>query len=148
MYGLRIEMAIGRITVEADPAEVLVLLADLPGMLDWTAAEAVEVLGRDGAGRPVLARWRERFGPLPDAFVLQYDWNEHGVRWRLTEGRILKTEDGCYTVHPVSDGGAAVVYSLRLGLAVWLPAWLRSRIESAVVDATLSALRGRLGERG
>lgn len=139
-------MAIGQITVEADTAEVLALLTDLTGMLDWTAAEAVEVMAHDTAGRPALARWQERYGPVPDEFVLEYDWDNDGVSWRLTQGRILKTEDGRYTLRPAPGGGTAISYSLRLGLAIWIPQCVRSRIESGVVESTLSALKNRIEE--
>ncbi len=137
-------MAIGRITVDADTAEVTAVLADLPAMVEWTAAEAVEVLAHDSHGRPSVARWRERYGPLPDEFVLSYDWHDDGVSWRLTEGRILKVEDGRYTLSPAPDGGSTVVYSLRLGLGLWLPPCVRSRLETFVVDSTLSALERRV----
>lgn len=136
-------MAIGRITVEADTAEVTAVLTDLPAMVEWTAAEAVQILAHDNQGRPSKARWRERFGPLSDDFVLSYTWHDDGVSWRLTEGRILKTEDGRYTLSPAPGGRTAVVYRLRLGLALWLPRCVLTRIETFVVDSTLSALKGR-----
>ncbi|MDY6996070.1 MAG: cyclase [Actinomycetota bacterium] len=137
-------MAIGRITVDRDAAAVTAVLADLPAMVEWTAAESVDVIASDDRGRPNVARWRERYGPLRDDFVLSYDWHDDGVSWTLTEGRILTTEDGRYTLGPAPGGGTAVVYSVRLGLALWLPRLVLSRIESFVVDSTLAALKRRV----
>lgn len=81
-------MATCEITVNATAAHVMDVLANLPGMLEWSAADSVAVIERDPAGRPTLARWRERYGPLPDEFLLEYLWNgDESVRWRLVEGQ-------------------------------------------------------------
>lgn len=80
-------MATGRMTISATAAQIMDVLVDLPGMLEWSPAVSVTVIERDHAGRPARARWRERYGPLPDEFVLEYHWDgEQGVRWHLACG--------------------------------------------------------------
>jgi hypothetical protein len=56
-------MATGHITITATPAEVMDVLADLSGMLEWSPAQSVTVIERDSTGLPTLARWRESYGP-------------------------------------------------------------------------------------
>lgn len=53
-------MAIGQITISATSAEVMDVLADLLGMLEWSPAHSVTVVERDSVGRLTRARWRER----------------------------------------------------------------------------------------
>lgn len=122
----------------------MAVLTDLPGMIEWTAAESVTVTERDDGGRPLRARWREHYGPLADEFVLEYRWHgDDGVSWRLLEGRILKKENGSYRLSATRDG-TTIAYTLELGVRLWIPPCIRSRIESAVIDSTLVALARRL----
>jgi len=137
-------MATGEIAIAATPAEIMDVLADVPGMLEWAPAQSVTVLEHDSAGRPTRARWRENHGPLRDEFVLQYDWDGAGVSWRLIEGRILKKEDGRYTVRAGPAGGTEVTYSLELGIGVWVLPSIRSWLELKIVTGTLASLKGRL----
>ena len=137
-------MATGQTTIAASAAEISTVLADLPGMLDWSPADSVQVLECDDRARPVLARWRERYGPLTDEFVLEYRWgDDHSVSWRLLQGRILKKENGRYRLIPTGTG-TTVVYILEVGIGLWLPPCIRSRVESAIIDATLVALKRRV----
>ncbi|MCX2930957.1 SRPBCC family protein [Mycobacterium sp. CVI_P3] len=138
-------MATAQTTITAPAAEIIAVLADLPGMLDWSAADSVQVIEYDAQARPVLARWREHYGPLPDEFVLRYEWDgDTGVSWRLVQGRILKKEDGHYRLSPAPAGATTVEYQLALGIGVWLPPCIRSRLEATIVDATLAALKRRV----
>ena len=138
-------MATGEITVNATAAHVMDVLADLPGMLEWSAADSVAVIERDPVGRPTLARWRERYGPLSDEFVLEYFWNgDESASWRLVEGRILKKEDGCCSLTVAGDGRTKVAYSLELGIGLWIWSGIRSRVESLIVTSTLTALKRRV----
>ncbi|MGY4710584.1 SRPBCC family protein [Mycolicibacterium sp. CBM1] len=137
-------MAIGQTTIAAPAADIIAVLADLPGMLEWSPADSVEVIERDSQARPVLARWREHYGPLADDFVLRYQWDgDTGLSWQLVAGRILKKEDGRYRL--IAEGtGTTVEYHLELGIGVWVPRCIRSRLESMIVDATLTALKRRV----
>jgi hypothetical protein len=137
-------MATRQITIAANVAEVMQALADLPGMLQWSSAQAVEVIEWDPAGRPTRARWRERYGPLLDEFVLQYHWHTQGVSWRLSEGRILKRENGCYQLDAVAGDCTNLTYSLELGIGVPIPKCVRMRIESLIIRTTLDALKKHL----
>lgn len=113
-----------------------------PHLID---AVSVTVIERDSAGRPTRARWRESYGPLPDEFVLEYHWDgDEGVSWRLIEGRILKKEDGRYILADVAGGGTKVTYSFELGIGVWVPPSIRSRLESMIINRALTALKHRV----
>jgi len=137
-------MATGQITVTATAAAIMDVLADLPGMLEWSAADTVTVTECDSAGRPTSARWHERYGPVSDEFVLQYQWDDDGVSWRLLQGRILKKEDGRYRLAAAAVGQTTVAYTLELGFGVWVLPCIRSRVESMVVGQTLAALKRRV----
>lgn len=135
-------MATSHTTISATPAEIMAVLADLPGMAVWSAAKSVEVLQHQPDGRPVRARWREDYGPIPDEFVLDYTWDaDRSVSWRLIEGRILKREDGRYELTPNPSGGTDVTFSMELGVGVWMLPPLWRRIESGIVSSGLDALK-------
>ncbi|MCB0930559.1 MAG: SRPBCC family protein [Mycobacterium sp.] len=136
-------MSTGQITVTATPAEVAAALADLSAMVEWSGAAAVTVIERDDAGRPTRARWRESYGPLRDEFVLQYKWAPDGVSWWLLEGRILKRENGRYQLDALGGGRTRVTYSLEIGIGMPVPACIRRRVESILIEATLKALKNQ-----
>lgn len=137
-------MAVGEIDIAAQPRAIMEILVDLPGMVEWSAANSVEVLERHPDGRPAVASWTESYGPIRDSFVLSYRWEgESEVRWRLLEGRVLKKEDGHYRLTDVGGGVTNVELELKLGIGVWVLPILRTRLEAVIINGTLSALKRR-----
>lgn len=134
-------MTSGTATIATTPDTIMTVLADLPGMLAWSPAQSVEVTESDDAGRPRQARWRERYGPLQDEFVLRYQWHDRAVSWWLLHGRILKRENGRFELDALRCGGTQLTYSLELGIVVPLPPCVRTRIESLVIASTLESLK-------
>ena len=141
-------MAVGEINIEAQPREIMEILADLPGTVEWSAANSVEVLERHPDGRPAVASWNEAYGPIRDRFVLSYEWDgDSEVRWRLLEGRVLKKEDGRYRLTDVGGGVTSVELKLKLGIGMWVLPILRTRLETMIVNGTLTALKQRAESR-
>lgn len=137
-------MAVGEIDIAARPRAIMEILADLPGTVEWSAAKSVDVLERHPDGRPAVACWNESYGPIRDRFVLSYEWDgDSEVRWRLLEGRVLKKEDGRYRLTDAGGGVTGVELELKLGIGVWVIPILRTRLETMIVNGTLSALKQR-----
>ncbi len=130
------------IDIAASPESIMDVLANLPAVASWAESTSVEVLQVHADGRPARARWSESYGPIPDEFILDYEWNgDESFSWRLVEGRVLQREDGKYELTDVGQGVTRVRYSLDLGLAIPLPTLVTDKIASSVVAAGLVALK-------
>ncbi|CAN5505503.1 SRPBCC family protein [soil metagenome] len=137
-------MAVGEIDIEALPREIMEILADLTGTVEWSAASSVDVMEHHPDGRPAVAAWSESYGPIRDTFVLSYEWEgDSEVRWRLLEGRVLKKEDGRYRLTAIGGEATRVELELTLGIGVWVLPILRTGIEAMIVGNTLKALKRR-----
>ncbi len=125
-------------------------LADLHAMAAWGGGGvSVEVLQTHPDGRPRLARWRESYGPINDDFTLEYTWDEDtSVTWRLTKGRVLKKENGKYTLSPGGDGTVTVTYELEIGIWVWVLGIVRRQIEKSVIATALADLKSHVNRVG
>ncbi|NQU36159.1 MAG: SRPBCC family protein [Actinobacteria bacterium] len=133
------------IDIAASAQSIMAALADLPAVASWVDGTSVEVLQVHDDGRPARARWSESYGPIPDEFILDYDWKgDESCHWRLVEGRILQREDGSYTLTEVNERVTRVTYSLDLGLAIPLPSIVTDQIASSVVTAGLAALKNNV----
>ncbi len=138
-------MAVGGIDIAARAGEIMETLADLPGMVEWSAADSVAVTEHHPDGRPAIACWSESYGPIRDRFVLSYEWDgDVEVRWRLLEGRVLKKENGRYRLTEADSGVTNVRLELELGIGVWIPTILCERVEAMIVRGTLNGLKQRV----
>ena len=92
----------GEITIEADQAKIMGVIADLPVYPDWSdGVESVEVLDTTADGRPDRARFKFSSGPIKDTYILKYTWHgDDSVDWTLEEGSVIKQQDGTYTLIP------------------------------------------------
>lgn len=137
-----------RTHVDAAPADVLAVIADLEAYPQWVnGMKDVEVLARDGDGRPERARFVVDSGPVSDTYTLAYTWDvapdgTGTVSWRLVEAQVITRLDGEYEL--VADGdGTDVSYRLTVDVRIPMLGMLKRRAEKVVIDTALKELKKR-----
>lgn len=136
------------IHVDAPPADVLAVIADVGAYPDWAdGITAVEVVEESAEGRPTRARFTMASGPVKDTLHLAYTWpagDDGTVSWSLVEpGAVTSVMDGSYELQPDGDG-TLVTYRLAVEIKIKLPGILRRRAEKTIVEAALKDLRARV----
>jgi len=136
----------GSIDIDADPATIMNVIADLTVYPDWSdGVKNVEVLTEYEDGRPGDARFAVESGPIKDSYVLAYEWNgDESVSWQLTEGGVLTAMDGSYTLTDNGDGSTHVDYRLMVGLSIPMIGMIRRKAEKVIVDTALKGLKARV----
>lgn len=136
----------GEITIEADRAKIMDVIADLPVYPEWSdGVESVEVLDANPDGRPDRARFTFASGPIKDTYILKYDWHgDDSVDWTLEEGSVIKQQDGTYTLADNGDGSVTVTYDLTVELSVPMIGMIRKKAEKLIVKTALQGLKDRV----
>src|SRR5690606_41974023 len=96
------------ITIDADRARVMAVIADLPSYPEWAGqVKSAEVLTTAAVGRPETVRFVLDAGVISDAYTLAYTWNgDESVTWRVAEpGATFARRAGGYA--PAQTGGGA-----------------------------------------
>ncbi|HZI95887.1 MAG TPA: SRPBCC family protein [Actinomycetales bacterium] len=136
------------ITVDAAPADVLAVIADLGSYPEWArAVKDVEVLS-SRAGRPLQARFVVDSGPIKDTQVLEYTWptgktGTGTVSWRLVEADITSKLDGAYELKK-ADAGTSVTYRLAVDVRIPMLGMLKRKAEKVIIDTALKELKKRV----
>lgn len=137
------------ITVDAAPADVLAVIADLDSYPQWAAAvKDVEVLSRK-AGKPERARFVVDNGPIKDTYVLDYSWPSAKagvgtVSWQLVEADIIKKLDGSYELASNGGTGTTVIYRLAVDVKIPMLGMLKRKAEKVIIDTALKELKKRV----
>ena len=72
------------IVIEATPAEILDVIADLESLTEWSEPhQSSEVLERNKDGRPVKAKMKVKAAGITDEQVVAYTWSNNKVSWTL-----------------------------------------------------------------
>lgn len=137
------------ITVAADRATVMGIIADFGAYPDWaTGVRSAEVVETDPEGGPRRVRFTLDAGVIRDTYVLAYEWDaDVAVRWQLAEAGSMVTDmSGAYLL---ADAGGAtkVSYELAVGTKVPLLGLIRRRAEKTIVDTALRGLKSRAESR-
>ncbi|WP_016701394.1 SRPBCC family protein [Actinoalloteichus spitiensis] len=138
------------IHIEAEPAEVMAVIADFPAYPDWTGElKETSVLATGDDGRAERVRFTLDAGIVKDTYVLQYDWAADGlsVSWELVEGQTQKSQRGSYQLRKV-PGGTEVVYTLAVDLTIPMIGLFKRKAERVVMDIALKGLKRRVEGRG
>jgi len=137
------------IVIDAEPGDVLDVIADFEGYPDWTGAvRETEVLVTDEFGWAEQVRFVLDAGALQDTYTLEYEWDvdEDGlgtVTWALVEATILKAMDGSYRLRRI-DGGTEVTYTLAVEVRMPMLGMLRRKAEKTIIDTALNELKKRV----
>lgn len=136
----------GEITIEADKAKIMNVIADLPLYPQWSeGVESVEVLDETPDGRPDRARFKFSSGPIKDTYILKYSWHgDDSVDWTLEEGGVIKQQDGTYTLTDDGNGSVTVAYDLLVELSVPMIGMIRKKAEKMIVKTALQGLKARV----
>ena len=134
------------IVINAEPARIMAVIADLPAYPEWAAAvKTTEVLDRDEHGFAKRVRFAVDQGPLKDNYVLDYTWATDGlsVRWQLIEGQMQKSQQGSYVLS-AENGSTRVTYTLSVQLTIPIIGLFRRKAEKLIMDTALGELKRRV----
>ncbi|MBB5139708.1 hypothetical protein HNP84_009472 [Thermocatellispora tengchongensis] len=134
------------ITIEADRASVLAVIADFPSYPEWAGqVKVAEVLGTGQDGRASEVRFVLDAGVISDEYVLGYEWHDdERVEWRVVRsGKMVAELTGSYRLADVG-GGTEVTYELTVDLKVPMIGMIKRRAEKVIVDTALKGLKRRV----
>ncbi|MGK5499551.1 SRPBCC family protein [Streptomyces sp. URMC 125] len=135
------------IIVEAEPAEVMRVIADFERYPEWTGeVKEAEVLSRDDRGRAERVRLLLDAGAIKDEHTLAYEWAGDGeVRWSLVRSQMLRTLDGVYSLRALGDGGRTeVTYQLTVDVKIPMLGMIKRKAEKVIIDRALDGLKKRV----
>lgn len=134
------------ITIDADPADIMGVIADFPNYPKWAGSvKKAEVLedGTDGRARRVA--FVLDAGIVRDQYELAYRWSgDTRVEWDLTEGQMMRAQHGCYDLRSDAPGRTLVTYSLSVDLIIPMLGLLKRKAERVVMDTALKELKKRV----
>jgi polyketide cyclase/dehydrase/lipid transport protein len=134
----------GEVDVQATPAQVLRVLADLPSYPSWSSVHKrvrVDEMGRDG--RPRRATMTVTAAGLADEQVLEYKWTRSGMSWSLVRAGQQRDQHGSYVISN-RDGVAHVTYDLDIRPAIPMPGFVVRQVMKKAVAAATDGLRERV----
>lgn len=134
------------ITIDADPADVMAVIADFANYPEWTGsvkkAEVLDV-GRDG--RAARVAFTLDAGIVRDQYELSYVWTDDvRVEWELREGQMMRAQHGSYELQADGEGHTHVTYSLTVDLVIPMLGLLKRKAERVVMDIALKELKKRV----
>jgi carbon monoxide dehydrogenase subunit G len=135
------------ITIEADRAAVMAVIADFPAYPEWTGAvKQVDVLSSYPDGRAEQVHFVLDAGAVKDSYALAYDWDgDAEVRWTLAEqGKMLTAMDGAYTLGDNGDGTTEVTYRLAVDVKIPMIGMFKRKAEKVIIDTALKELKKRV----
>ncbi len=134
------------VLIEATPDEVMDVLFDLESLPEWSSVhQTVDILERDGQGRPMKSRQIVKLIGFTEEQVLCYTVHDDGVSWTLESANQQRAQEGRYTLTP--DGGSTRVrFDLTLDLLMPVPGFLVRRGTKSLMDTATKGLRKRVLE--
>jgi hypothetical protein len=138
----------GTITIDADPAEVMGIIADFEAYPDWSDIDRVEVLARDRQGRGTEVAYEVSMLGMSASYTLSYKYRagNSGVSWTTTRAEgAVKDVRGEYVIE-VEEGNSRVTYRLAVELAIPVPGFMRRKGARRVVESALLGLKRRVEE--
>ncbi|MDV3128127.1 SRPBCC family protein [Mycobacterium sp. 21AC1] len=134
------------IHIDADPATVMDVIADIGSYPDWVAEyKETEVLEVDDAGFPKKASLVLDAAVLKDTMVLSYVWppDHTSVTWTLVSSSLLRSLQGAYRLAP-KGSGTDVTYELSVDLMIPMIGLLKRKAERRLTDTALKDLKKRV----
>lgn len=129
------------VVIEASPAEILDVIADVESAGDWSSQhQGAEVLDRDSDGRPGRVRLKLKTMGISDEQVVQYTWTENRASWTLLESTQLKTQSASYTLTPDGDK-TKVRFEITVDPAVPIPGFVLKRAMKGGLETATDGLR-------
>jgi hypothetical protein len=132
------------VVIDATPDEIMDVLLDLESLTEWSSShQEIEVLERDGRGRPSKSRQVVKVVGVNDEQVLDYEVHDDGVSWTLVSSKQQRAQEGRYTL--TADGDSTRVhFELTVDPVVPLPGFLLKRGAKGLMDTATDGLRTRV----
>jgi len=134
------------IYIEADPATVLDVIADIDSYPEWISEyKEAEVQERGTDGYPKVVRFVMDAGVIKDTLVMTYEWpkSRRSLSWTLVSSSLLRSLDGTYLL-AAKGSGTEVTYELAVDLAVPMIGLLKRKAERRLTDTALKDLKKRV----
>jgi uncharacterized membrane protein len=128
--------------IEAPLDTIWAVLTDIEHYPTWARdLKDATVVETDDEGRPLEVRFRAAAMGRSTNYTLRYDYDPpKRLAWRLVEGDIMRQLDGAYEFREAGDA-TQVTYHLTVDLIVPLPAFVKRRAESRIINTALRELR-------
>lgn len=134
------------IIIDADPADVMAVIADFPNYSVWAASvTSAEVAETSPDGRARRVAFILDAGIVRDQYELEYVWHgDESVEWILVRGQMMRAQHGSYTLQAEPVGRCTVTYSLSVDLIIPMLGLLKRKAERVVMDTALKELKKRV----
>lgn len=143
------ESTVRSIEVDASPAQVFAVAADIEAYPDWAnGVKEVRVLERDAEGRPLRAAFVLEGFVKEIAYELVYTYDEpHRISWVADPSPDIDMLEGSYSFTETSPQVTEVVYSFAVAPAFKMPGFILRQAEKQIVTTALRGLRQRVQEQ-
>jgi hypothetical protein len=134
------------ITIDADPADVMAVIADFGNYPTWTGSvKKADVLEAGPDGRASRVAFSLDAGIVRDQYELAYVWTgDEKVEWHLIHGQMMRAQHGAYSLRADGPGRTYVTYSLSVDLIIPMLGLLKRKAERVVMDIALKELKKRV----
>jgi len=141
----------GSITIDADPASIMAVIADYKAYPEWSdGIKEVEIVEPGSSGRAKQVRFAVSAGPIEARYILAYEYllEDRGVSWTYVEGSGgIKDLEGEYLLRP-GDEGTEVTYRLAMDVSIPGPGFLKRKLmaegEKRIIGTALKGLKERV----
>ena len=115
-------------TINAPLDEVLAVVRNIPGQVDWfPGCVSAEVLSTDAEGRPARARQVNDVKVAKDEFEVDYAHTDAGMSWKLVApSKAQKDASGSWSLASKGSGTEATL-SLTIDPSLPLPGFLMKK---------------------
>lgn len=143
------ESTVQSIEVDATPAELFAVVADVGSYPDWASGvRQVDVLEHDEEGRPRRAAFVLEGFVKEISYVLIYDYDAPTrMSWVAEPGPDIEMLEGSYTFTETSPGVTEVVYAFSVTPSFKVPGLIKRQAEKQIVTTALRGLRRRVREQ-
>jgi carbon monoxide dehydrogenase subunit G len=141
----------GSIEIEAQPEEIMEVIADYESYPDWVdGIRSAEVRSRDGRGRATEVDYEFAAMGFTASYTLAYEYAEDhaGVSWTTAKASgAVKDVTGEYVLDAL-NGDTEVTYRLAVELNVPVPGFLKRRADRTAIHTALEGLKERVEGEG
>ncbi|MDT5072055.1 MAG: hypothetical protein QOH82_1375 [Mycobacterium sp.] len=138
------------VVIEATPAEILDVIADVEATPDWSPQYQKAVIReRYPDGRPKQVEMTVKAAGLTDKMVIEYTWTDSSVSWTLVSSGQLKAQDAGYTLTPLGDTDGEktrVKFDMSIDLSIPMPGFLLKRTLKGGMETATDGLRKQVGK--